>query len=797
MKRQSFLIVLLFLLITLVFFYPIFRGEIPFPGDLLVSFAPYNSSSYLGYAPGGVPNKAQGSDVIKEAFPWKFFVIEAIKKGELPFWNPYNFSGNQILANFQSAVFSPFNLILLVFPFSFAWVWFIFVAPFLAAYFNYLFLRELKLSKIASIFGGIVFAFSSYMVVWMEYGNITQTLLWLPLALLFTEKLIKQFSRRNLFFLMLTLLASLAGGYIQGYFYLLIVVMLYLIIKSSSIHSFSIKRLLIFLVLLICPFLLFASQLFTTLMLFANSSRGAYSLEQIQYLLNPWWYAITVIVPDFFGNPASRNFWFNGTYIERVSYFGVIPFMLAIAALLSYRKNKEITFFSILFIVVFLISLDLNFTKYIFTLPIPMLSTTVPTRILGIFEFCGSILAAFGLEFFLQKKEKKNFLIAFSFVSVVIFLSFLFTLLAPKIFSHSEWTTHLAITKRNLILPSIFIFSFFILFLIRFSKSKIFVNYVLATVIILLVSFDLFYFFHKITPFSPKEFVYPQTNVITYLQNHAGIDRFWGYGSGYIDSNFQTYDKTFSPEGEDPLHIKSYTEFLAASQNGTLPNTLPRPDANIAAGYGEKDLDNNYYRQKVLNIDGIKYVLNKDDGLGKEYRANTTTFNEEKYKLVWQQAPWQIYENLHVAKRTFLTNDYLVKIEKDKVISAFFQKTFDEKKTIILNEKLPVDVSKFTNGSVKVLSYEPNTVMLQTTSDAPALLFLSDTYYSSWKASIDGKETKLYLADYTFRAVVVPQGKHTVRFYYDPIMFKRGLLLSGITVGFLILVFIKLKNVKI
>ena len=382
-------------------------------------------------------------------------------------------------------------------------------------------------------------------------------------------------------------------------------------------------------------------------------------------------------------------------------------------------------------------------------------------------------------------------------MSVFIFLSFLLTLFAPKIFSHSEWTTHLAITKRNLILPSIFTFSFFILLLLRFSKSKIFVNYVLATVIILLVSFDLFYFFHKITPFSPKEFVYPQTDVITYLQNHAGIYRFWGYGSGYIDSNFQTYDKTFSPEGEDPLHIKSYTEFLAASQNGTVPNTLPRPDANVAAGYGEKDLDNNYYRQKVLNIDGIKYVLNKDDGLGKEYRANTTTFNEEKYKLVWQQAPWQIYENLHVVQRTFLTNEYLVKTEKEKVINAFFQKTFNEKRTIILNEKPAVDVSKFTNGSVQVLSYQPNTVMLQTTTDAPALLFLSDTYYPSWKASIDGKNTKLYLADYTFRAIVVPQGQHTVRFYYDPIMFKRGLLLSGITVGFLILVFIKLKNVKI
>ena len=57
MKRFSLLPVSLLLLIILVFFYPIFKGWIPFPGDLVVSTPPYSTQSFLGYAPGGVPNK--------------------------------------------------------------------------------------------------------------------------------------------------------------------------------------------------------------------------------------------------------------------------------------------------------------------------------------------------------------------------------------------------------------------------------------------------------------------------------------------------------------------------------------------------------------------------------------------------------------------------------------------------------------------------------------------------------------------------------------------------------------------
>ncbi|MBU2632449.1 hypothetical protein KKG52_01920, partial [Patescibacteria group bacterium] len=157
-KVTKLLPYLLIFLVVLIFFKPIFSGNIPFPGDLLINQNPYKAESYLGYAPGGYPNKAQGPDVISQIYPWKFFAMEEFKKGEIPLWNPYNFSGNPQMANFQTAAFYPLNILYLTMPFNYAWTIFIALQLFLAASFMYLFLRKgLLLTFFASLIGGVSF----------------------------------------------------------------------------------------------------------------------------------------------------------------------------------------------------------------------------------------------------------------------------------------------------------------------------------------------------------------------------------------------------------------------------------------------------------------------------------------------------------------------------------------------------------------------------------------------------------------------------------------------------------------
>src|SRR3989338_10144723 len=71
-RFQKFSITILLIGIPLLFFYKtILFHKIPFPGDLLMgNYEPYKSDTNLGLAPGSVPHKGQGADVIREIYPW-------------------------------------------------------------------------------------------------------------------------------------------------------------------------------------------------------------------------------------------------------------------------------------------------------------------------------------------------------------------------------------------------------------------------------------------------------------------------------------------------------------------------------------------------------------------------------------------------------------------------------------------------------------------------------------------------------------------------------------------------------
>lgn len=791
MKKQFFIIPLLFFFITLLFFYPVLKGHIPFPGDLLVGhYSPYNSLSLNGYDPGAVPHKAQGIDVVRELFPWKHFVIESFKNGYIPFWNPYQFSGQALLANFQSGAFYPLNLLFIFSDFIFSWTLFIFFIPFLSMLFVYFFLRSHQLSRPSAIFSGVVFAFSSYMVVWMEYGNIGHTLLWLPLALYSIEKMLKKYSAIWSGVFLLSMTSSFFAGYIQGYFYITLIALLYFLIRRNVFKKENVRSSLLFLVLLLLPLLIGAVQLLPTLSQFTSSSRGNYSLAQIQQLLNPVWYTITVIIPDFFGHPASRNMWVPLTYIERVSYFGLIPFIFALFAIMTMRKQKVVILFALLFILSFLITLDLHITKYLYQIPIPVISTTVPTRALSIFVFAGSILSGFGIDHFLKRKELKKLGIILGSVSAFFLVIWIIVLLNP------QGIINESVAMRNLVLPTFLLLGLIILFIPTVIKRIIpKLEIVILSGIFFLTIFDLFYFFHKVTPFSEKGYIYPSTPLISFIQKNAGIDRYWGYGSAAIISNFQMMDHTFSVEGNDPLHSVSYEQFLNSTREGVPKSDLERADSLLAPGFGAGNFTTNPYRLKALSLMGVKYIVNKNDSLGTLWEPDSHTFPEKDFRLIWQEKPFQVYENRQSAKRVFVTDNYKVVGQKE-FFSEFYSKELDETNTLLLFEDPKLKIGRLTKKSAVLTSYQPNEVIVKTTTDAPGLLFLSDSYSPDWKAVVDGRMTKVFIANYTFRAVAIPKGSHTVKFYHDSASFKLGMLVSlfAITVSIILLWKVRIRS---
>ena len=64
-----------------------------------------------------------------------------------------------------------------------------------------------------------------------------------------------------------------------------------------------------------------------------------------------------------------------------------------------------------------------------------------------------------------------------------------------------------------------------------------------------------------------------------------------------------------------------------------------------------------------------------------------------------------------------------------------------------------------------------------------AWLFLGDSWYPGWRATVDGREAPVRRANVFGRAVRVPGGRREVVFTYRPAGFDRGLLLAGVALA--------------
>src|SRR3990172_1186002 len=121
------------ILLAFVFFWQFFiKGLFPIPADTIVGLYHPFRDLYAKDYPNGIPFKNfLITDPVRQQYPWRELAISAEKKLELPLWNPYNFAGTPLLANFQSGSFYIFNILFFAMSFSSAWSLIILLGPLL------------------------------------------------------------------------------------------------------------------------------------------------------------------------------------------------------------------------------------------------------------------------------------------------------------------------------------------------------------------------------------------------------------------------------------------------------------------------------------------------------------------------------------------------------------------------------------------------------------------------------------------------------------------------------------------
>lgn len=697
-------------------------------------------------------------DFFRYFYPTKFFASNCIKDGIIPLWNPYNFCGMPFLAPLQSQVLYPLSFITYFLPINLGIKLFIVIHIFLAGLFTYFLMQEWRLSRISSLISSIVYIFSGYFISVNDILNILVAITWIPFIFLFFIKALQSLKAKHIILTAVGICLQFLGGEPTTVYATLLALILYAIAKIIIYHDLKIIVIILIIGLIGVGLSAFQSLPFLELVSYSNRACGMSFEEATRWSLSPN-ELLDLFIPLL---SYTMNFQDIQGLIDSI-YLGIVPLCLVFIGMWFGRLGR---FWALVFFCFILLSLGghLHLYKWLYTF-IPVFNLMqIPVKFFSITTFSASLLAGFGYEYLLRMISYEK-LILFLIISIAIFIV-------------------LVIIQMKFPLPYLKIEAIFLILLtllVLLAKRQFISSNFLSLCIILFILTDLFIAGADLNPMVKENFYQQKPMLAKLIEKEDGYcrillspstSRFFYYHSGPIDTKLllQAHEamlpnlgllhkKVFDADGYECIFLNDYNTIMRIITTGTLPQV-----------------------HQLLNLLNIKYIISRED------------INSSELKLV-EDKKIKIYENHAYFKRAFLVPKAVIIKNREGILRQMLKPDFDPLKEVILEEEIPILKSKAQNlkYQIKIVTYQSNKVIINTSSSTDSILFISDTYYPGWKALIDSKLTKIYRANYIFRAIFLPKGSHEVKFIYSPLSLKIGLTISLFTI--LILVIITLYKV--
>jgi hypothetical protein len=696
-------------------------------------------------------------DFLYQYYPFRNFFATSLREGVFPLWDPYVFAGVSLLGDIQSALFYPFNILLFLFVKKGILSYYALelqniLHVLLAGVFTYMYAREIKLSKDASLVSALTFMFSGFLITRMIHLTFVNVIIWLPLILLFLQKALKEnsyfYSILGGLFMGLSMLAGSPQFSLHIIYFLGFYTIFFIIINRKEYST--IKSIFLFFIILVIALGIAAVQYLPAFEYSKYTVRRSISFEDSTLLSIHPLHFITLLIPKLFGSISGTGrpfvpFWGGGgvygAFWETAIYVGIFPLVLLIFSFED-KKNKLIWFFTGMAVFALIAALGkyTPFYRFIYYCLPGFNKFRIPGRFSGILSFSLAILAGFGANVLFNKKEIKFPKMIFWLIGLV----FIFWILvyAGAFKNINKFTGNIHVYNNIKKQYSIFVVLLSLSLVIVFLRTKklLSVNF-LAISAITLIFIDLFIFGHNFnrSKVSPQQF-YPFNSLVRYLQKEGKEEEFRinaRKGSQMIlKRNSGNIYRLELIEGYTPLKIKRFVEFSRA-----VPFEI---------------------RLYLLNV---KYRLKINEEMG----------------------TMELIRNTDYLPRAFMVYKYVLVKEGNEVLKILSSDEFDCRNEIILEElpeiTLPEEVGD-PEYKVSDQSFQTNSISLKVQTNVPGFLVLSEIYNPAWQAYIDGKETKIYCADYTLRAVPIDRGTHQVELVYNPQLFKIGRVVTICTLIF-------------
>lgn len=749
-------------------------------------------------------------DLLSHSYPAKKIFVDSILSGSFPLWNPYISLGIPYLADLSNQALYFSNLIFLLFPANIAINLTVLLHYLLCSIFTYLFAKNITKDTFIAIFAALAFTLSGYCLSVSCNLEYLSPIAWLPAVFWAYYKAVE--TDKSIYLLLTGLFVSMLifAGDPMAFYYLSGFLLLRCLFEVRDKKTFK-KHCCFFLIAIILSVVLSAVQLIPSIELTAFSIRSGgldfreattwsfNPMRLIEFLL-PFYYGHNLPYPTYWGVFLQKHF-FNIPWAEGV-YVGTIPLILALCSL-YYSRTKE----KIFWISVVVISLIIAFGSYtpVYKLlfnTLPLLSSfRYPEKMILFTSFALCILAALSLKDLINNKpvilkRTEYFIIIFVVVTAfAVFMDFASLLPLNKMRLSGEVTANFINGNFHFrIIYFVATFSIFWGSWYLFSQKQYDSRYFLS-LIILITFIDLFYI-------NSNTFITSRINFYNYRAKvEQYIKKEWkqAYAPRIFCSQYlSTFLTAENQEKNKEAFLKNFYDIF---NSYWLENLIP--NRSIIYNFGIVDTVSSLKIKAVSELEKTYFIKDKGQflkNLNIDYIL-ASPFDIKDYQGVTDPVLFTQFNTLlksnQLTPRAFVVYNALFYPDNETIRYLLLQPSFDINNAILLNgPKKQLFMQADVNNDLKIDAYKCNKVIISVNTRNEGYLVLLDANYPGWKVYVDNKESQLLTANYIYRAVKLPSGKHTITFIFDPLPVKIGVIISllGLIAG--IIAVIKFKTLS-
>jgi len=727
------------------------------------------------------PNNMIGnanSDYLNERFPLEKWTSQ---QKQFPLWYPDILGGVPVFGSPIGIPLAPLTWLIYVIPPQVVLAIKFIIFFFIAGLGMYLYLKEIGLSKYSAALGAFSYQFIGNLATTPFAGHAGRaaSVAILPLLLFLVNRALK--TKKLSYFIGFGLAAALAfyeGQFQINYYGLLFVLayfISYLIARRKEFTTPERIKTIAYsvgAVVLIC--LLMAVVWLPVLGGLKQSTRGmergfAYSASWAM----PVPELIDLFIPTFSG--ILEHYWGANALKFHTEYFGLLALIFAFFTVLRFWKKAYVRFYAIAIIFVILTALGkaTPFFRILYALIPGFTMFRAPSLVFYIASFSFIALAAIGFETIVVKKEfdPKKFMttggvfLAFFIIVILIALASGRNLAGLKT---EVYEGNSGQFTQGILLGLAFVGIIFGLIYLSLKGRILILTATAAAILLTFVS--LIPIMAKFLPRSPgPEQYYAADSIVQSIKKDRSLNRVFvfprSWGSHYSD-NYLWYNAIQNPGGASPNPLRRYLNFIGAGTSVLfVPNNLIQYPTFF----------------DFLNIKYAIGNLSFPEDLS-PYDANQQRIIrslKNRFRLISPNSETNVYQNDSVLPRAYIVADYRI-AEENKILDILKSSGFDPRAEVILEDDpgLPHAPGKLPMSEARIADYSANRVVCQTDGPVSGFLVLADNWHPDWCAFIDGKPVKLYRANYLFRSVYVPVGKHEVVFAFVSKGFNTGKIIT-------------------